>query len=544
MYKYLWLLITIFFAFNHVKASKHINTYIHNNGRPGAKLEDGYKYETAKTIFKKLVQSRGDFRRQAPTFKMTNGTNSVAWMDPDNLQIGLEEQAYDICISFGKDSLNALAALLAHEITHYYERHDWNRNFAQRNEQLKTAQELKELEEGLKIETQADYLGGFLAFSAGYEVYGIMPKLLPKIYDIYGLPPEIEGYPNLSDRIKMAENASELLKKLLDVFETANYLILLEAYEDARSYYQFILRDYQSREIYNNLGVCTALEALKHFDTKEIPYGLPLELDATTRLNAAVRTPDPNRIKKRLALLKEALDFFERAAKLDKNYPTAFINKACVHFLLEEKEEATFYANKAKKISEQQENNKAKGDALVLLGILAIQNNDTENADALLNQAIALDNVLAQTNSDIYHDKEDFVFLDQFPEMGIEQIEGFSLSNYLEAPELDQQIAVNQKTICGSRNLPASKLLIHYFGEAERYAVFQTTAKHYKNATLTNIKLDATQLQILTKYQLPSSTIETNTGKYLVYKSKNLLFKLNAENKLESWTVYRAKFDN
>lgn len=45
-------------------------------------------------------------------------------MDPDKIQIGLEEKAYDICISFGADSLNALAALLGHELVHYFEKHD------------------------------------------------------------------------------------------------------------------------------------------------------------------------------------------------------------------------------------------------------------------------------------------------------------------------------------------------------------------------------------------------------------------------------------
>ena len=535
------LILNIVLSLNTLNAHNAFSPFVRANGKTGELLEDGYKYETAKQVFAQLVKARGDLRRQPPTFKMTTSTRSVAWMDPDNLQIGLEEQAYDVCASFGKDSLNALAALLTHEITHYYEKHNWNLNFVQRNKKLETAQQLKTVEEGLKIETQADYLGGFLAFSAGFRVYGIMPKLLPELYNVYGLPSEIEGYPSLPDRIKMAENASELLKKLLDVFETANYLTLLEAYSDARSYYQFILRDYQSREIYNNLGICTALEALQHFGSKEIPYGLPLELDANTRLNTSFKTPDPDRIKKRRTLLQEALDFFDRATQLDKNYATAFINQSSIYFLLGENEEAAFYARKGKKLSEQQNNRKSTSDALIMLGLLAISDNDSKNGDALWNEAIALGSTLAQNNSLILHDKEEPIFVDQFPIIGKEEIDNFSLSDYLEAPELDQEINVNKKTICGSHYLAASKLLVHYFGEGERYAVFQTTNSDYGEKTLKNIKIGHSETLIQSKYQAPASVIETTTGKYLIYPSRNLLFKLNAENNLESWTVYRAK---
>src|SRR5690349_3723993 len=95
-----------------------------NNGQVTA-----WKYTVANKVFGELLRARGDFRMQAPTLVMNKRERYVAWMDPDQVQIGLEEKAYDICATFGKDSLNALAALLAHELTHYYEKHDWSRHF-------------------------------------------------------------------------------------------------------------------------------------------------------------------------------------------------------------------------------------------------------------------------------------------------------------------------------------------------------------------------------------------------------------------------------
>ena len=100
----------------------------------------------------------------------------IASFNPDKIQVVLDEKAYDICVSFGKDSLNALAALLAHELIHYYEKHDWSRHFAMNNENLETARQLERMGDGLKQETEADNLGGFMAFSVGYNTYGIMPE--------------------------------------------------------------------------------------------------------------------------------------------------------------------------------------------------------------------------------------------------------------------------------------------------------------------------------------------------------------------------------
>lgn len=124
---------------------------------------EGYKLEVAQRIFDDLVKTRGSFRMPVPELVMNTGRRYMAWMHPGKRQIGLEEQAYDICASLGEDSLNALAAMLSHEIIHYYENHDWKRNFINQNDGLEAAEQLEQLSDGLKYKTQADYFGGVLA---------------------------------------------------------------------------------------------------------------------------------------------------------------------------------------------------------------------------------------------------------------------------------------------------------------------------------------------------------------------------------------------
>ena len=93
-----------------------------------------YKKNTAQKVFDDLLRARADFRMQTPTLVVSKKEGHIAAFDPDRIQVVLDEKAYDLCATFGKDSLNAIAALLGHELIHYYEKHDWRRHFARENE--------------------------------------------------------------------------------------------------------------------------------------------------------------------------------------------------------------------------------------------------------------------------------------------------------------------------------------------------------------------------------------------------------------------------
>ncbi|MCC7246218.1 MAG: hypothetical protein IT269_11105, partial [Saprospiraceae bacterium] len=343
-------LVFIFILIHCFAAGAQVFAFVVNsNDQSTADPATGYKKQVATRVFEQLLRTNGDLRLQQPALVMNRRQRYVAWMNADQVQIGLEENAYDICASFGKDSLNALATLLAHELTHYYEKHDWKRHFAMEHENLETARQLERLEEGLKQETQADYLGGFLALAAGFRPYGIMPDLLKKIYQGYGLPMQLPGYPHLNDRLKMVDGAQKKLGELSIAFEISNRLTIVGQYETAAAYQRYLLQDFQSRELYNNAASNELLAALDYFSPSEMPYVLPVEIDTDTRLKG-FRNNNTQRLEKRAALLKSAAQQLDMSLTLDAHYTPAMLNKACLDVLQGEMEEAEYWLKKGRKL--------------------------------------------------------------------------------------------------------------------------------------------------------------------------------------------------
>ena len=58
---------------------------------------EGYKYEVAQGVFQRLLKANGSNRMPPPKLVMNDGRRYMAWMQANKREIGLEEQAYDIC---------------------------------------------------------------------------------------------------------------------------------------------------------------------------------------------------------------------------------------------------------------------------------------------------------------------------------------------------------------------------------------------------------------------------------------------------------------
>ena len=193
--------------------------------------------------------------------------------------IGLEEDTYDLCVSLGADSLNALSFLMGHELAHYYKDHGWIGDFGSGFTDLEVGQEMKALRRDLskltEIETEADYFGGFFGYVAGYETLNAADRVLDQIYSTYGLDENLKGYPSLSDRKIIADRSREDLKALIPVFDAGNALLLLGNYIEAAGCFDHIAKSFPSREILNNAGVARALQALNLFESGEVAIRLP-----------------------------------------------------------------------------------------------------------------------------------------------------------------------------------------------------------------------------------------------------------------------------
>lgn len=504
-------------------------------GRASLKPAAQYKYDIAKKVFDDLLLARGDLRQQPPALIMTDGSQFIAWMDPDAVHIGIEELAYDVCRSFGADSLNALAVLMAHELTHYYEKHDWSRNFAHGNKGLAAAEHVHNLDEGLKQEIQADHIGGFLAFSAGYNSYNLMPELLPALYKAYGLPEELRGYPSLPERIQLSLNAMKQLRELQTVFETAGFLVMLGRYESAATYYQRILEDYQSREVYNNAGVNYALAALSYFSKSEMPYVLPLELDQNSRLHN-LKTAQAERVRQRQALLGRAQQQFDRVLSLDPNYALGYLNKASVHALAGEWEDAEFWCRKGKRLNDEAHT----ADFIMLEGIIAAMQADKDKAQQLFEVAKAAGSSLAGLNLQI--DQEARRETSGYePGPSQEVIDGTSLATFMAAPSVDKEVPLlkNSKAVlCGAKVLPHSRIWLHYAKDGKEYAVVHwcdedSTAKSQKG-----IYSGSAAEEVTAAYGAPQRIVAHPEGAVWVYATHSLLFLIDSADTVKSWGAY------
>lgn len=519
-------------------AQDSLFAFVNVTGSPGLSLTDtNYKFQTAQNLYQQLIRARGDTRKLAPEFVMNSSRRYVAWMNPFKNQIGLEERAYDVCASMGADSLNAMAALLAHEITHYYENHDWGRSFVNSNKNLEISEKIEKMNEGLKFETQADYLGGILAISAGYNTYRVFDRFLKEVYDAYYLEEEIEGYPSLTERIEMNVNTAEQLKQTHLVFQLANMLTLLEAYSTADHYYQHILSQYQSYEIYNNAGVNACLAALQLTDQKAVPYIFPLELTMGSRLDGlnerAVSDPE----RKRTELLNKAESWFTSATDLAPDEAIGYINLAIVHAIRQEWPEAEFMAGKGLRLSQKNSQFKQVSDAQITLGIVLALQDQPEEARVQFILALSGNRSLAEANLARIEGPAKPPVIDAEPAQGVERIASVKLMDVLGDPQFNIATEIPEKIFCGKQVLEDSELLIHYAQDGAEYALFQQTTPAYQGTTQKGISLGAGEEEIIQAYGDPDKTFEFPDGRCLAYPERNLFFMLDDQLKLSRWIV-------
>ena len=506
-------------------------------GDAGAKIEHNPKYELALKVYNRLVAARGDFRYPVPAFSMRGEERSVAYMNYDDLEITLEEKAFDVCAAYGDAAEPAIAFLLGHELSHYYEKHAWRRGFVSEFKDLKIGITLDSLVDDAANETEADYMGGFLAYSAGYGLFDRGADMIRKLYAAYGLPERLSGYPDLADREAMSRRTAEKLARLVEVFEMANMLTAIGNYAEAYQYYRFVLMEYQSREIYNNLGVTAVLDALQYFKPTEVKFRYPLELDLESSSLRGLGMADI-----RSQLLRQALLHFDAAISLDPNYAPAYLNKACTFALLGDIKRAQFYAeSEARSIAQQNNYAKTALDADVLLGILEADRGNTEQAKQLFQRAAADGSAVAAVNLKLLN-KEPLV-MERATVAGpqkAERIDEQTLAAIADDAhfEPEKSVALN-KDLSFHQNPKQGANSRLFISQNERTGIttfFHITGTGYAGKTVRQIGLGDDRAAIVAAYGEAQRTIETPAGQIMVYK--RILFILNADGKLTRWANY------
>jgi hypothetical protein len=289
-----------------------------------------YRVAVVEKVIKQLFNANGNYRVKMPVVEMRMTTQQVAAYIPDKNMVIIEDKAYQICQSMGADSLDALAFLLGHELTHAYQHAKTKTGFISSflaYDKAKNADTHKE--------NEADLQGAFNAYLAGYDIKNNIPAILEKLYVAYQLKGKtLSGYPSFEERLQVANTVQNTVNDLIQVYETANYMTAMGQYAFARLCYEHILQVYQNREIYNNLGVISALAATELSPKNGDMWLYPYEIDWQTRLSRKKSRGEEaisdDQQKERLALLSKAKSYFETAYRMDKNYSMAAVNALCV----------------------------------------------------------------------------------------------------------------------------------------------------------------------------------------------------------------------
>jgi tetratricopeptide (TPR) repeat protein len=353
------------------------------------------KIEITKTVFRNLAQAYAN-SKNIPTLnilpKSINTSIPARYRIINNSPvIEVDEKLINLCFKMGQDSLNALAIILSHELAHYYNDHEWCSDYAfaqsKKNEGL--SKKLKEASINAKTEKEAtaDRHGLFYASAAGYNVFSIYSSLLSKVYEYYKFPSIQIGYPSLSERQKMANDASKKSKELFGFFKSGIKALNENRFDNAISDFEKANSYIPYRENFNNLGVAKTRKALlikpKSYEEVNFPerFLYPLEIENKTRLSQEdTRGIDEGAHEEMTKLLKSAQKDFQEAIRIDPQFTKGFINLACVYDLLGNPDKAI---GEIKGLSREQQNSV---ESKIILAIAYFHNSQEALSNKIWNE--------------------------------------------------------------------------------------------------------------------------------------------------------------
>ncbi|HEX6948897.1 MAG TPA: tetratricopeptide repeat protein [Nitrospira sp.] len=381
------------------------------------------KFKQAEEVYRSLIRAVGD-SRTPPELRMVRGRSSVfdiAMFAPKQHRVLIEERFVDLTQRLPpSDGPHALALILGHELAHFYRSHPWalefGNAFANRQRQSEdggaasTSGHVVNREERRRLESEADYFGGFYSFLAGYHPLRIASTVFDAVYREYQFDKSLSAYEHLEDRKAAAQEAQARLRQLEPLFDAGIFLSLLKDHLNAARVFDRIAADFPGPEILNNAGASLANESLRWFTDTERRFLYPLTLDSETRLASdASRGGDADaseRLERRSALLEQALERFERAVALLPGYVSGMVNIACVLDLLGRHEAALQKAREALALLERDAANDG-GEAAVIAGIAAAHLGRDDEARRAFLSAGALGSPLAEGNLSVLKGRDE-----------------------------------------------------------------------------------------------------------------------------------------
>ena len=536
-------MIRLFFGF-----SLLLTTFAHVVSAQGILPTTHYKYQVTLQVTEQIARTFGD-RRSAPRLEMP--VRSKSGRIAEMILVGepvlyFDEKLYDICQSFGADSTTALALVLAHELTHYYERHNEWMGFAQLAKKLPPP---IKAEEKKRLELQADQRGMFQAFVAGYQPFSIVKPLYEKIYTDYKLELNIPGYFSRDERIKLAQEQSVVARNAGVVFETGNFLFLNGQYALAERCYRYISNLLPIQEVIHNQGIAWLQQAYQMTSLSTMPFKLPIELAATNRMLSDLRSGEE---EKRQKMLNEASRIFTNLIEQDPTYEAGYLG-LCSTYLLQNQNGA------AEDLLKKWETNggKLSPNGQLLKAITFAQN---KNERGVKRQIGLLNNVYEQQYN-VSLLKKYFSWFNQREELNVDSLQVFQKKNAahkenskpIENQIFNLKFPLVAASLPNQFNLPGQDFIRTSYALTDgllsfnvkladkQFDVIHATACTAQWQTKQQLKKGETEARLLELYGVPSQKIPAGNDVFWYgYENARCWFVVN-NGRVEEWTIFEQK---
>lgn len=478
-------------------------------------------------VYTNLKNAIGEQERDFPELKIRPGASSVLAYNRTKNTIFIDEKALEICSSFGAASEDALAFLLAHELTHFYQEHDWKiAGFGSRFLTKKDTYHRHVMDE-----QEADLFGAFLTHLAGYQSVKIIPTIFDKIYEGYELSENLKNYPTLSERKQVAQEVCKKVNTLIQLFETANHLVAINEHLTAAAAYEHILQFVKYKELYKNAGTALVAAAASEIVYGETRFYFPLELDADIPLRDGA-------IADRKELLQKAIQYLSTATHMDSGDIGTFIN-LCSAYLINQQFQAAQQLLTALSSLRTDATQAAKIE--LLKGILFAKQGNKEAARTVFQQMINTSSEasilqLVQLNAAVLEGQE--TKLNAYPfQPSTERIEEIDLGyqNDFDFQEMTINNPYTQEENNFSTYQKASATLAHISGYTKTTALLTTNNINTTTTDGLGVGIPFEQIQ---KQHPNGRILNHNRGFYFVLPQRKLFFLFDRQNRVSMWGTY------
>lgn len=326
-------------------------------------------------VYENLKRVVGDRQVQWPNISVLGVPNRIGSYVAKENHIYVDQQAINVCREFGHRTKAALAFIIGHELTHFYQKHEWGTSGFVSHFMVS----VEDFRQNREHERQADVFGGFIAQQAGYRTLEIASDLLDRLYTDYGISKRQDAkYPSLAERKLLLGESCEIAGDLINVYQSANYLLVSGHFEEAFILYDYVSRSIKFKELFNNMGVASLSSYLQ---LAQNPLQYPLEIDTKIPIerNTLYRTQED--------MIAAAEKCFHLSYTYDKSYTDAAVHLVASLGLNQKFAQAI-------QLSQQLERGKLtthqRAKLKLILGNLHFHRNQKDKAKSLLQEALKL----------------------------------------------------------------------------------------------------------------------------------------------------------